>query len=190
MANKVKFGLKNVYIAKLTETLSSGSWTYTYGTPFAEPGAVSLSLEAQGELSTFRADDCDYWTASSNNGYEGTWELALLSDDFKTEILGFIEDTNGVLYEDATVQPSPFAMMFEIDGDANARKHVIYRCFATRPAVSSSTTEEAITPVTDSITVKATARLDNNVVKASTPAGDTTSTTYTNWYSSVYSITE
>ena len=37
---KVQFGLKNVHIAKITEN----NGAVTYGTPFALPGAVSLSL--------------------------------------------------------------------------------------------------------------------------------------------------
>lgn len=34
--NKVKFGLSNVYIAKITET----DGKITYGTPFAMPGEI------------------------------------------------------------------------------------------------------------------------------------------------------
>ena len=53
MGNKVKYNLKNVHAAKLTETVSKGVTTYTYATPQAIPGAVSISLDAEGDSSPF-----------------------------------------------------------------------------------------------------------------------------------------
>mgnify|MGYP003295252270 CR=1 FL=1 len=58
--NKVKFGLSNVHIAKITETAG----VITYGTPFAMPGAVSLTADPEGETTPFYADNIKY----SSNG--------------------------------------------------------------------------------------------------------------------------
>jgi len=188
MSNKVKFGLSNVYYSLVTEALDAqtGQYTYTYATPKPLKGAVSLSLEAQGDTTTFRADNVDYYVTSSNNGYEGDLELALVTDDFKIDCLGYAKDTNDVLYEKADAQPALFALLFQFEGDQNARRHIMYQCKATRPATASQTTAETIEPVTETLTIRATARLNDNLVKASTQLDDTTSAQYTAWFTTVY----
>ena len=49
MSNKVKYNLKNVHAAVLTETVTDGITSYSYGTPKPIPGAVSIALDAEGE---------------------------------------------------------------------------------------------------------------------------------------------
>ena len=72
MANKVKYGLKSVYYA--VATIDAATNSATYGTPKAWPGAVNLSLDAEGNTTKFRADNIDYWVGQSNNGYSGDFD--------------------------------------------------------------------------------------------------------------------
>lgn len=153
MANKVKFGLSNCYYAKLNESLG------TYSTPVALAGAVNLSLEQEGETNDFRADNLNYYVSVSNNGYTGDLELALIPDSFLTDIMGEVKDgTTGLQYELADATPSPFALLFQFEGDANAIRHVMYNCKASRPTVASQTTDTSIEPVTETINITAIAQ--------------------------------
>jgi phi13 family phage major tail protein len=154
MANKVKYGLKNVYYA--VATIDDSTHAATYATPVAFPGAVSMSLDAQGELTPFRADNIDYWVGNSNNGYQGDLEMALITDGFKKDILGQVIDANGMLVELKDVEAVHFALMFQFEGDVKATRHVMYNCTATRPSASSNTKNENVEPQTESVNITAT----------------------------------
>ena len=180
--NKVKYNLKNVHAAILTK---GESGTYSYGTPQAIPGAVSISLEAEGENTPFYADGIVYFRSTTNNGYSGDLEIALIPEWFRTQILRETLDSNGVLVETSSGAASvKFALLFEFDGDVNAIRHVLYCCTASRPSIESETKEDTIEPGTETLSLTADPREDG-LVKSRT--GDTTAAaTYSNWSQSVY----
>ena len=185
MGNKVKYNLKNVHAAKMTETVTAGVSTFTYATPKAIPGAVSISLDAEGESNPFYADGIVYFRTVTNNGYSGDLEIALIPEWFRTEILQETLDSKGVLMESSGVGESvKFALLFEFDGDVNAIRHVLYNCTASRPSIESETKEDTIEPGTETLSITADPRSDG-LVKART--GDTTdAAAYANWYKEVY----
>ena len=183
--NKVKYNLKNVHAAKLTETLSEGTIVYSYEAPKAIPGAVSISLDAEGETSPFYADGIVYFRSSTNNGYSGDLEIALIPEWFITDFLQESLDAKGVLVENSNNTESvKFALLFEFDGDVNSIRHVLYNCSASRPSIASETKEDVIEPGTETLSITADPRSDG-LVKART--GDTTdNTAYSDWYKNVY----
>ena len=189
MGNKVKFNLKNVHAAKLTETVTEGVTSFSYGTPRAIPGAVSISLDAEGESSPFYADGIVYFRSVTNNGYSGDLEMALVPEWFRTEILQEELDAKGVLIEKSGNRESvKFALLFEFDGDINCIRHVLYNCTSSRPSIESETKEDTIEPGTETLSITADPRADG-LVKART--GDTTdAATYAGWYQTVYLPTE
>lgn len=182
MGNKVKYNLKNVHAAKLKKDTGGA---FTYENPKAIPGAVSISLDAEGESSPFYADGIVYFRSTANNGYSGDLEIALIPEWFRIEILKEELDRNGVLVEKANVsETEKFALLFEFDGDVNAIRHVLYNCSASRPSIESETKEDTIEPGTETLSLTADPREDG-LVKSRT--GDTTSAdTYTKWYKNVY----
>ena len=181
--NKIKFNLKNVHIAILTKT---DQGEYSYATPVALPGAVSLSLDAEGESNPFYADGLVYYRSVSNLGYSGELEIALVTDWFRENILHETKDTNGVFIE-TNLNPSPvyFAMLFEFSGDVKEIRHVLYNCsVGARPNLESSTKEDTIEPGTETLTISADPR-DDGLIKARS-GDDTTTAVYNAWYDSVY----
>ncbi|HWI49116.1 MAG TPA: major tail protein, partial [Rummeliibacillus sp.] len=72
-ANKVLFGLKNVYYAVATEDADG---KFTYAAPVRIPGATEMSTDPAGESTSFFADDGVYHEAEANQGYEGKFSFA------------------------------------------------------------------------------------------------------------------
>lgn len=186
--NKVVFGLSNVHYA--VATIASNG-TATYQTPVAIPGAVNLSLDPQGDTTKFNADNIVYYVSSSNTGYEGELEIAKVPDSFKKDVLGYVEDSNGILLEDVDAITKNFALLFELQGDANATRHVMYNCKATRNAVNASTTTETKEPQTQTIPINASSVYNSGIQKnISKGKCDATQTTqYSSWMTAVYQST-
>lgn len=185
MQNKIKYDLKNAHYA--THVVGEDG-TVTFAAPVAMPGSVSISLDAQGDISPFYADGIVYYKSAANNGYEGDLELAIIPDAFRIDVLGEKLDAKRVMVENAFASQSPFALLFEFAGDKKAIRHVLYNCTATRPSVESKTREDSIEPVTEKFTVSATPLADGNI-KAST-ASDTEAAAYDGWYKAVYLPTD
>lgn len=185
MDNKIKYNLRNAHYAK---HIIGEDGAVTFGTPVAIPGSVSISLDAQGNISPFYADGIVYYKSAANNGYEGDLEVALLPESFRTDILGEELDNKKVLVENSNAKQSAFALLFEFDGDNKAIRHVLYNCAATRPSVESQTKEESIEPVTETLTISATPMPDGKIKAKTGEASDEIA--YANWYKTVYVTTE
>lgn len=179
--NKIKYGLRNVYYAKAT---AGANGVLTYATPVRIPGGVNLSISPEGETEPFYADDIIYYTSTSNNGYTGTLEVAILPDSFYEDILGDVT-TDGVTVEHANVTPSEFALLFEFQGDDKATRHALFRCTCARPDVAGATKEANVTPQTETLNITVMPRINDYVVKAKAAEG---ATAYADWFTAVPTV--
>lgn len=185
--NKVTFGLRNVHYAPYTVTAG----VVTFETPIPMPGAVELTTDPRGELTEFYADDMLYYSASNNQGYDGTLTIANIPEQFSIDALGEeLDETDGVINEMADGKGKPFALMFEFDGDQKAIRHVMYNCTANRPSVGSATKTNTQEPNTNELTFVASPieingrRMVKTKTRSTTPAA-----VYDAWYSTVYTKT-
>lgn len=181
---KVRFGIEQVYYA-----MHDGE--DGFGTPKPLLGAVALSIEAQGESSTFYADDGAYETFSANGGYTGELEIAFLDDDAAADLLGEVKDNAGGIYEDADAQPKSFALLFMTKGNINDKRYAFYSCKLSRPSMDANTTSDTVEP--DTITLPFAAipmsmevgEETKNVVKYTVENSTTGTTAYKAWYTAV-----
>ena len=148
------------------------------------PGAVSISLEQQGEITPFYADGIVYYKSASNGGYEGDLEMALITDKFRKDVLGEQEDGKKVLIENVDAQGKTFALGFQIDGDRKPTLFWFYNCTATRPNVESETVEDTKEPGTETVTVSCASNEDGDVRAKTTD--DTDDATRSTWFNNVY----
>lgn len=188
--NKVMYGLSNAHYSLVTFD-ENGTPTFGAFAPF--PGSVNLSISPEGgEPTPFFADNITYYMSpGANNGYSGDWEVAKVPDEFLINVLGFVRDANGVLFEDAEAVSKTFALAFEFDGDVNKTRHILYNCRASRTDFGSSTIEETAEPQTQTLTITAIpmAFTVNNekklFVKAKANQTDS-GTQYSAWFNQVY----
>ena len=180
--NKVKFGLSNVHIAKITENEGA----ITYETPFAMPCAVSLSADPEGETTPFYADNIKYYIATSNQGYTGDLEIAMTPDEFLTQILGQVADSNGALFESADDLNARFALMGEIEGDKKKRRFVYFDCTAARPSAEMNTNEDSKEPQTDTISITMSPRSTDKAIKAVIEPTEENQSVYDTFFTKVY----
>lgn len=181
--SKVKFGLKNAYYSKITTTENG----ITYATPKALKGAVSMSLAPAGESLEFFADNELYFGENVNNGYDGTLELALVSDDFKADILGETKNSDGVVEENATASQNNFALLCELTTDNGATKYAFYNCMASRVDIAGSTKTATKEVQTETLNLTIRPNADGIVQRHTTD--DTSSSVVNAWYDAVYQPT-
>lgn len=152
MANKVLFGISQLHVGTYTEE----NGTVTLGTPYHQMGAVSFSPEEQSEQNTFYADNIAYWSGYSGGTIEGDLEVAMFDDAFKTQFLGYRALSNGglALVKGAT-KPNVY-IAFQVEGDVEARRVILYNCTLGAISREYSTIEESKEPQTATIAVTAT----------------------------------
>ena len=150
MANKVEFGISNLYVGTYSVNTSG---VVTMGTPYHQAGAVSFSPEEQSEKSDFYADNVIYWSGYTGGSFEGDLEVAKFDDTFKTQFLGYTSKGDGGLaVVKNTVKPNVW-IAFQVEGDAESRRIIMYNCSLGGINRSYNTITESKEPITETIQV-------------------------------------
>ena len=150
MANKVEFGISELHVGTYTVDDQNA---VTLGTPYHQKGAVSFSPEENSEQNTFYADNIAYWSGYSGGSIEGDLEVAMFDDEFKTQFLGYRTLTNGGLANVKNATKPNVYIAFQVEGDAEARRVILYNCTLGAIAREYNTIEENKEPATETLGV-------------------------------------
>lgn len=149
MANKVEFGISELHVGTYTVVNDVA----TLGTPYAQKGAKSFSPEEQTEKTVFYADNIAYWSGYSGGSIEGDLEVAMFDDAFKTQFLGYAALTNGGLANVKNATKPNVYIAFQVEGDAESRRVILYNCSLGAIKREYATIEESKEPTTETIGV-------------------------------------
>lgn len=165
--NKVVFGVSNLHVC--TYDVDSETGTVTLGTPLHVPGTVNISMDAESEENKFFADNVVYWSGYADNGYSGEIENALFDDTFKTTFLNWENIDNGGVAQIKGKQNKKVAMMFQIEGDAEARRGILYNVSLGHITRAYATTEETIEPQTATLPFTVNGDNGTGIIRAAYP---------------------
>lgn len=157
MANKVEFGISELHVGTWTVAQDG---TVTMGTPYHQKGAVSFSPEEKSEQNTFYADNIAYWSGYSGGTIEGDLEVAMFDDAFKTQFLGYVALADGGLANVKNATKPNVYVAFQVEGDAESRRVIMYNCSLGAITREYNTIEESKEPATETLAVTCTG--DNN----------------------------
>lgn len=137
----VKYGVEKAYYALINDD-------GTYGKPKPLLGAVSVTVDPNGEKSPFYADNSIYFNEETNTGYTGKFELAYLEDEARVDLLGEVMDAIGGIYDDADASPAHVAFMWQTNGNVRNKRVVYYDVTFSRPSEADKTKEDKTEPGT------------------------------------------
>lgn len=163
MANKVEFGISQLHVGTYTD---DGEGNITLGTPYHQKGAVNFAPEFSSDVNNFYADNIAYYSVFDSGQLEGDLEVAMFDDKFKTDFLGYATLTDGGLaYVKNAVKPAVY-IAFQVEGDAESRRVIIYNASFGAITREYSTIEETAEPTTETLPMTATGVSGNGVVMA------------------------
>ena len=149
--NKVLFGFSELHIGTYSV---DDDGVVTLGSPYHQKGAVGYSPEAANEEVDFYADNIDYFNEQSSSTRSGDLVVAKFDDDFKKNFLGYKRTVGGGLAEVLNpVKPNVY-IMFQIEGDQEAIKYIMYNGSLGSIDREFTTMEGTREPVTESVPCK------------------------------------
>ena len=169
MANKVLFGISNLHIGTYTDE----NGTVTLGTPYHQKGAVGFSPEESSDRNDFYADNIAYWSGYSGGTIEGDLEVAMFDDAFKTQFLGYQTLTNGGLASVKNATKPNVYICFEVEGDAEKRRVMLYNCTLGAIAREYTTITDSKEPQTETLGVTCIGDNTTGVTMATFKPADT-----------------
>lgn len=169
MANKVLFGMSELYVGIVTRNAQGG---VTMGTPYKQAGAVGYSPEGSGENYTFYADNKAYYSSYTTGAYEGDLVVARFDDEFRKQFLGYIQLDDGGLAEVKGATKPEVYLMFEVQGDEAPERVIYYGGSLGNPTREYATIEDGVEVQTESLSTTFVGDVTTGITKVNYKQGD------------------
>lgn len=152
--NKIEYGICNIHYAFIEGTDTDGN--PKYGEVVHVPGAVKMTVDDSSSSKSFAADnESSYITLSGASGLTAELELANFPDEFVAAAMGYRIDSLGGLVEVAGGVKKPFALGYQVEGDASGSRAWLYNTTLSRPKEEHNTVEDTIEPDTKTASLTA-----------------------------------
>lgn len=169
MANKVEFGISQLHIGTYTV---DDQGDVVLGAPYHLPGARSFAAETQSEKNDFYADNIIYWSGYSGGSIEGDLTVALFTDEFKKQFLGYKETQDGGLgIVKGAYKPNVY-VAFQTEGNVEPVRAILYNGALGDINREYATIEESKEPVEESIPTTFTGDNKTGLTKVTYKPGD------------------
>ena len=111
--------------------------------------------------------------------------MARFTDKMLQDVWGYEKGlTSNVLTEKSGVEPKPFALLFQIDGDKDNERYLLYNVTGSRPSISANTNTDTKEPTTQTSNITAPPLPDNRVMARTT--AETTGEIKNGWFNKVF----
>lgn len=179
--NRYHSKLKCCYYAKATYDETTNK--ITYAAPIRIKDSVAISLSKKGDPIIVRVDGREDFLGNDKQGYDGDLEALRFPESFETDCLGDTKNTDGTIDEFDNLDGSPFALLFEFEGDKKAVRHCLYWCYATNPNIEGDNPDNK-EPKNEKVSIYSRPRPTDGKIKTKT--GDSiTDDAYNSWYTVV-----
>ena len=150
--NRVLFGFSRVIVGEYS--VDPDTKAVTMGDPYAQVGAVGFSPEPSNNDETAYADNIAWFTDNSSPTRSGDLVVMKYDRAFKTKFLGYVESAAGGVAEVVNpIKPNVY-IGFQVEGDKEARRIIMYNGTLGSINREYSTLEDARVPVTESVATK------------------------------------
>ena len=122
-ANKIKYGIKNVYF---WEYNVSDAGVVSFGTPYHAVSAVSATPSQDSSFEDIPADDTIWWTDAIDGPDTIEMTFVRLEDEFKKRFCGYVNTTDGGLALPINPKKQALCMVIEFEGDKHNNRLVYY----------------------------------------------------------------
>jgi phi13 family phage major tail protein len=142
--NIVEWGISNLGYS-VYDTVTSPAPAYNYGEVKKMINATGATYQVTTNQHTVYGDNKTAKIINAKEVWTGNVTVLSVADQVLIDIFKWRRDNNGILVDSGGKQPNGVALVFQIEGDVNAVRHIFWDCTLSLPNVETVTDAENVT---------------------------------------------